>query len=165
MPVKTWSDAATETLKRMVREGYSAGMISSHLKVTRSAVVGRCHRLGLHLGANRGGMKHTAAYTLRKAHRTPLKKHKPIPAKPQPQFQNAPIPPPNINDIARKTFSELTENDCRYPINHVGEPGFGFCGLEKLPGSSYCPSHHSRCWVGVPAKKRSPVREAAKVMA
>jgi len=165
MPPNPWSDEKTATLKQLVREGYSSGVIAERLKVTRSAVVGRCHRLGLHLGANRRGLNKFTQFSLRKPHQRPLKKRKSITAKPQPQFEKEPIPPPNINDIARKTFSELTENDCRYPINHVGEPGFGFCGLEKLPGSSYCPSHHSRCWVGVPAKKRSPVREAAKVMA
>lgn len=164
MAVKLWSDEQTDLLKKMVREGYSGGMIAARLGVSRNSVIGKVMRLGLHLGTPRRGMG-IAARSLRKPHHRPLKKRKSITAKPQPQFEKEPIPPPNINDIARKTFSELTENDCRYPINHVGEPGFGFCALEKLPGSSYCPSHHSRCWVGIPAKKRAPARETGKVMA
>lgn len=43
-----WNEAREETLKRMWREGYSAGDIARHLKgVTRGAVCGKLDRLGL----------------------------------------------------------------------------------------------------------------------
>lgn len=49
----SWTDARVETLKRMWAEGQSASQIAKELGgVTRNAVIGKVHRLGL---SNRGG--------------------------------------------------------------------------------------------------------------
>jgi GcrA cell cycle regulator len=50
----TWTDERVETLKRMWTEGQSASQIAKELGgVTRNAVIGKVHRLGL---SNRSGM-------------------------------------------------------------------------------------------------------------
>ena len=49
----SWTDERVETLKRMWAEGQSASQIAKELGgVTRNAVIGKVHRLGL---SNRGG--------------------------------------------------------------------------------------------------------------
>jgi GcrA cell cycle regulator len=49
----TWTDERVETLKRMWTEGQSASQIAKELGgVTRNAVIGKVHRLGL---SNRNG--------------------------------------------------------------------------------------------------------------
>jgi len=49
----SWTDARVETLRRMWLEGQSASQIAKELGgVTRNAVIGKVHRLGL---SNRGG--------------------------------------------------------------------------------------------------------------
>ena len=51
----TWTDERVETLKRMWTEGQSASQIAKELGgVTRNAVIGKVHRLGL---SNRVGGK------------------------------------------------------------------------------------------------------------
>ncbi|MFZ1341367.1 MAG: GcrA family cell cycle regulator, partial [Paracoccaceae bacterium] len=51
----SWTDERVETLKRMWGEGQSASQIAKELGgVTRNAVIGKVHRLGL---SNRAGGK------------------------------------------------------------------------------------------------------------
>ncbi|MFN3280196.1 MAG: GcrA family cell cycle regulator, partial [Tabrizicola sp.] len=51
----SWTDERVETLKRMWNEGQSASQIAKELGgVTRNAVIGKVHRLGL---SNRVGGK------------------------------------------------------------------------------------------------------------
>jgi GcrA cell cycle regulator len=40
-------------------------------------------------------------------------------------------------------IEHLTEFTCRYPIGHVGDSGFGFCGQTTRDGSPYCEYHAS----------------------
>jgi hypothetical protein len=35
---------------------------------------------------------------------------------------------------------------CQYPVGEVGDPKFRFCGDVVRIGSSYCESHHARCY-------------------
>ena len=158
MPPNPWSEEKTAALKQLVREGYSSGVIAGRLNVTRSAVVGRCHRLGLHLGANRRGLNKFTQFSLRKSHNRPLKKRKPITAKPQPQFEKTPIPPPNINDIGRVKFSELEPHHCLFGVGDPKDADFMFCGLDRIPGRPYCSGHTARCFTPAPVKKRETIR-------
>ena len=53
-----WTDDRVKILKKMWAEGHSASVIAKELgDVTRNAVIGKVHRLGL---SNRGGQKGTA---------------------------------------------------------------------------------------------------------
>jgi GcrA cell cycle regulator len=169
MPTNPWNDEKTAALKQMVREGYSGGLIAARLGVSRSSVIGKVHRLGMQLGISRNGLGKSSAAKLRKPLVTPFNQRKTPKKIRKVQFEKTDIPQQRAEDIARKSFSELSEHDCRYPVNHVGDPGFGFCALPKMPGSpSYCEHHHRICWVAVPVRKRpahSEPRETAEVMA
>jgi len=46
----------------------------------------------------------------------------------------------------RKTLLELGDEDCRYPLGHVGLADFGFCGRPKHTGP-YCEAHARRCFL------------------
>lgn len=165
----SWTDEKVEALKRLIKEGYSGGMIAAELGVSRSSVLGKAFRLGLQIGNSRNGLIRSKADRLRKPRITPFNQRKTPKKIRKVQFEKADIPQQRAEDIARKSFSELSEHDCRYPVNHVGDPGFGFCALPKMPGSpSYCEHHHRICWVAVPVRKRSAhseSRETAEVMA
>ena len=57
--VMSWTDERVETLKRMWTEGQSASQIATELGgVTRNAVIGKVHRLGL---SNRNEVEAAAA--------------------------------------------------------------------------------------------------------
>jgi len=101
----SWTDERVETLKRMWGEGQSASQIAKELGgVTRNAVIGKVHRLGLSNRAGAGGAATKAA-----------PKEKPAPAaktapKPKPAPKAAPAP-------EKKKEPDLDENGI--PISAV----------------------------------------------
>lgn len=161
-----WTPELTERLVALTKAGDSGSAIAAKLGVTRSAVIGKVHRLGMQLGNCRNGNGQIRTGRPQKPVLTSFNKYRNRKAKSKPEFQKAPIPPPNVEDIPRKAFAELSENDCRFPVNDPRLPGFGFCALPRIPGSSYCSGHHARCWQPVPIRRRPDstlVRETTPV--
>lgn len=162
-----WTPELTERLVALTKAGYSGSVIAAELGVTRNSVIGKISRLGMQLGNCRNGNGQIRTGRPQKPVLTSFNKYRNRKAKSKPEFEKAPIPPPNVEDIPRKTFAELSENDCRFPVNDPRLPGFGFCALPRIPGSAYCPAHAIRCSQPVPVRKTVspiPVRETAKVM-
>ncbi|QIE47082.1 GcrA cell cycle regulator [Pseudohalocynthiibacter aestuariivivens] len=127
----SWSDERVELLKKMWGEGQSASQIAKELGgVTRNAVIGKVHRLGL---SNRNGGGGTAPATEAKAKPTakpaakPAAKTKPAAkpeAQPEPEKPAAapvtrikpiipagqPLPPqPSTNEIDPKALAKVNE--------------------------------------------------------
>ena len=96
----SWTDDRVELLKKMWGEGQSASQIAKELGgVTRNAVIGKVHRLGL---SNRtGGAGSTKADSKAKAATKPEAKAKPQP-KTEPAIKPAPAPEARSNLPARK---------------------------------------------------------------
>ena len=164
----SWTDERVELLKKMWTEGQSASQIAKELGgVTRNAVIGKVHRLGL---SNRAGAASTPAPEKKpakaKAEAKPAAKKAPAervvevtvtaPRKPiVPAGQ--PLPPqPSANEISPEALAkvnevektakkislmELTERTCKWPIGDPTEEDFAFCGLSCVPGKPYCEYH------------------------
>lgn len=155
-----WDDAKVERLKAMLGQYMSAGQIGATLGISRSAVIGKCARMGLALNSMTSSAKSSAA-----TRRLKTQVRRPIPPSmvrtSKPKFDRAPIPKPRAQDIARKTLAELEPQDCKFPIGEVGKKGFGFCGLTRVEGLPYCEDHASRCYVPVMTKaQRDKAKEA-----
>jgi GcrA cell cycle regulator len=144
-----WTPEKTEQLRQLWADGYSCSQIAGRLGgLTRNAVIGRIHRLGL---AGR-------ATTSRTPHPRRSTKRKPMPAVPTPTrmdkvralHEAEPYVPPMEELVIplneRKTVQTLEENDCRWPIGHPGQPDFHFCGKNKVPGLPYCELHARRAF-------------------
>lgn len=112
----SWTDERVETLKRMWAEGQSASQIAKELGgVTRNAVIGKVHRLGL---SNRvGGGKDEAEDDTPAAKPAPEPKvearPEPVAAKPAPE---RPAP------VASAPASNVTPLPIRKPIVPAGQP-------------------------------------------
>ena len=168
----SWTDDRVEILKKMWGEGQSASQIAKELGgVTRNAVIGKVHRLGLSNRATTG----TAAKPDAKPKAEIKPKPAPKPEKPEMRTEAAappksnlparrqiipagqPLPPqPSANEIsaealanlaevekrARKlTLMQLTERTCKWPIGDPATEEFWFCGLPCQPGKPYCEAH------------------------
>ena len=167
----SWTDERVEILKKMWGEGQSASVIAKELGgVTRNAVIGKVHRLGL---SNRAGSTSTAKPAAKdkvkpapkaaapkaevKAEAAPEVKSAPTPAVRKIIPAGQPLPPqPSANEIspealakvnevektARKiSLMELTERTCKWPIGDPATDDFWFCGLPVQPGKPYCEAH------------------------
>lgn len=165
----SWTDERVEILKRMWGEGQSASLIAKELGgVTRNAVIGKVHRLGL---SNRssGPAKPEAA--------APAPAPEPEAAAPEPEAAAAPaeettpalparkriipagqpLPPqPSANEVSPEALArvsevekkakrlhlmELTERTCKWPVGDPATEDFWFCGLPAEPGKPYCEAH------------------------
>ncbi|SOD96739.1 GcrA family cell cycle regulator [Caenispirillum bisanense] len=128
-----WNDERIELLKSLWAEGLTTGEIGKQLGVSKNAVVGKAHRLGL------------------KGRPSPIKRTK-KPAKPEAPPKQV-EPPPSLVDLAAHT--------CRWPIGDPRDADFHFCGKPALTGKPYCGEHAAIAYVTSGSKSSSREEDAA----
>lgn len=145
-----WTDERVELLKKLWSEGLSASQIAAELGgITRNAVIGKVHRLGL---SGRAKSPSSAASRPRKP-RAPHQHMMRI-SRPSVRGNTALAPvyeidheqePELIENIIpigqRCSLLELNEDRCRWPIGDPGSPEFFFCGGKPTDGVPYCGFH------------------------
>ena len=148
----SWTDDRTETLKQLWAEGHSASAITLKLgEVTRNAVIGKVHRLGL--PGRRSGPQKTKAPRrslpcLAARAKAPKTRRSPSPSGVKTFARTPPAlkcGPPALGQapIAPVTVQTLTSRTCRWPEGDPKLPDFQFCGRDKGPAPGpYC-SHHA----------------------
>lgn len=145
-----WTPDRVATLEKLWKKGVSAAQIAETLGgVTRNAVIGKAHRLGLSAAPKKGAKakaaapKPTGKSTAKAAPKTVSKKAAEVAETPA----NTPKAKPKSSKKADDTPEEmitiltLTERMCKWPINHPGDDDFHFCGGKALPGQPYCGRH------------------------
>ena len=171
-----WSWERIEKLKRLWAEGWTASGIASRFgDVTRSAVLGKVHRLGLSsrvasVHPKRPKRKHIAviggAIAKVKDARKRRKRHNDGDIRP-PILPES-IQPRTFDDIKEPIslnvpLIELTSDSCRWP-NAEFESSFLFCGHVAKVGSVYCPYHSRVCYQPPqPRRDRALERSARSV--
>ena len=162
----TWSDERVETLKKLWQEGLSASQIAGRLGgVTRNAVIGKVHRLGLSGRATTSRMKshrprRTAAATNPKRLQKPRfgqLSNSPLQRLYQGDAEQPYVPPVEelvIPENERKYIATLTESCCRWPIGDPQKEDFHFCGKGKVAGLPYCEFHARRAFQPPQARRR-----------
>lgn len=155
-----WTEDRIDTLKKLWGEGLSAGVIAGRLGlVTRNAVIGKAHRLGLlgrasTVGTNGRNYKNSKIGRRKAKQRAEKKRQLPFLGEARSAAAIAyrepslpPAPPPQSDmgeDLSAtvKTLDDLQDHQCRWI---PGEPGTGYCGRDiNLGHPSYCPHHHAR---------------------
>ena len=148
----TWTDDRVELLKKLWSEGFSASQIAAG--VTRNAVIGKVHRLGL---SGRGKGSTPGAPRTRKPRpigappptAPVLRGNTALAAKftPRPEAQPAPVLQFDEDVVIplseRVTIMDLRESMCRWPMGDPTKPEFRFCGARSITGLPYC-THHAR---------------------
>lgn len=154
----SWSDERVEKLKKLWGEGLSASQIAKELGgVTRNAVIGKVHRLGLS----------GRATPSRPPTRSVAKANRPRPAvRPSPRSfvarvatKPAPVEPQRLPNGEFATVLTLSDHVCRWPIGDPSDRNFRFCGRRPKSGSPYCESHAVQAYQ--PAKRRRRTSEDA----
>jgi GcrA cell cycle regulator len=171
----TWTDERVELLKKLWSDGLSASQIATEIGggITRNAVIGKVHRLGL---SGRGKAKAATPQRPRKATRPPSAPT-PIPPAPRSNVVLAPVPTPLVVEAAepdvpaedevvipmseRVTIMELRESMCRWPMGDPTKPEFRFCGARSITGLPYC-THHARVAYQPVADRKRDRRLAAR---
>lgn len=139
-----WTDDAVETLTRLWGQGdLSAAMIARRLGVTRNAVLGKIHRLGL-------------SQPLQP--RPPAIARPPRPAKPRPvasarraprpaPVRTLPMPSAEVGPGLVARLEDLPTRACHWPLGDPQAADFAFCGRRAGTGP-YCPAHAGMAYRG-----------------
>ena len=138
MPDTGWTDARVETLETLWREGLSAAQIAVRLGgVTRNAVLGKIHRLGLSERAvtpRRGGQRPVSVRP-RSIPRRP-------PSRPKPVAAAAVDVPERVEGPGLATsVLQLGAHMCHWPIGDPLSSDFSFCGRHVEGPGPYCLAH------------------------
>jgi len=160
--MQTWTDERVERLKKLWADGLSASQIAGELGgITRNAVIGKVHRLGL---SGRAKAPSSSVPRQRKP-RAPSMFRAPRPMMRgntalahMPAYDYDPDPEPelieNIIPIGQRcTLLELDQEKCHWPIGDPGQPEFFFCGGKTPSGNPYC-GYHARIAYQPPAARR-----------
>jgi GcrA cell cycle regulator len=115
-----WNQEQIAELTRLWQDGLSTSEIGKRLGISKNAVVGKAHRL--HLAARPSPIRRGVGL-------------------------RAPRPAPRPRRTAPPRVLELSNNACRWPIGHPGEPGFHFCSERALVGKPYCAEHTELAYV------------------
>jgi len=146
----SWTDERVELLKKLWSDGLSASQIAGELGgITRNAVIGKVHRLGL---SGRAKSPSAGVARPRKARapgmmrvpRSAIRGNTALAHAYEHDLEPEPELIENIIPLGqRRTILELNEDTCRWPIGDPGSPDFFFCGGHTVNGLPYC-SYHSR---------------------
>lgn len=150
----SWTDERVELLRKLWLDGLSASQIAAELAhgITRNAVIGKVHRLGLS-----GRVKAPAPAAPRQRVR-PVAPRAAVPRPAAPvsrgnlavafRTMEAPEPLPVEEEVVipmseMVTIMELRESMCRWPVGDPTTAEFRFCGSKTPAGGPYC-MHHAR---------------------
>lgn len=163
-----WTEERVELLKKLWADGLSASQIAGRLgDVTRNAVIGKVHRLGLAGRATTSRMR-SARPRNRVSHlplrptRVQYRTHGNMALKPvfapieKPAVALRVVPSIVEEDMPAPLcvpLLDLKETMCRWPIGDPQDEQFHFCGHSKAPGISYC-EHHGRVAFQPAARRR-----------
>ena len=161
-----WTEDRVEVLKKLWLDGFSASQIAKQLGdgLTRNAVIGKVHRLGLSGRAAPSQPQRPAFKASRPARPAPVVQAAAI-RRPEPAV--APAQPPAVfacEETGSATVLTLGSHMCKWPIGDPSSASFSFCGRASNDGP-YCVQHARVAYQAQPRKvtgKRSESSELAR---
>ncbi|GGE03985.1 hypothetical protein GCM10011529_07990 [Polymorphobacter glacialis] len=144
-----WTDERIAQLKAGWEGGMTASQIAEQLGegVTRNAVIGKAHRLGLEArpspvkgSEDPGVVAPPAAVAAPPVAPPPNSPPAAVAATlaPRPIVAKKPV---RTGKAARTTLLDLNEKICKWPLGHPGDADFHFCGKASQAGFPYCTEH------------------------
>ena len=158
----SWTDERVERLGKLWMEGRSASQIATELGngVSRNAVIGKIHRLGLSgrpaVAVEADPERAKPKPISKVVQRIPMPVEVAPPVQPKPYQMSQPIP---ISDVVipfsdRVTIMELRETMCRWPLGDPTSSEFRFCGCRTAGSIPYCSAHARVAFQPVAERRR-----------
>ena len=120
MDNSVWDEEKLGKLRALWDKGLPITKIGNELGVSRNAIAGKAHRMGL------------------------PKRNSPISNSGDPRKSQKKIVEENNKELPLKILLrdvEWSRNRCCWPIGDPKLPGFSFCGISIIPGRPYCEEH------------------------
>jgi GcrA cell cycle regulator len=163
MTIATWTPERVEQLRTCIATGLTCSEIAAEIGVTRNAVIGKIHRLGLAPGRPVSGSAPGSA-----------REHAPRARHAQPSSQRrllrlifadrASTDSANGADLTHVAATasvesarpcsllELAACKCRWPVSNGSTTAFVFCGNDAVGGFPYC-AGHARMAYRIPGRR------------
>ena len=160
-----WTDERVDILKRLWLDGLSASQIAKQLGgVTRNAVIGKVHRLGLS-GRAAPSQPSRPAYKAPRPPR-PITAQPARPRGPEPHTAVVATTPrpvtPYVEQPGTATVLTLGAHMCKWPIGDPTSDDFSFCGRRAGDEGPYCNEHARVAYQPQQARKKGGATELAR---
>jgi GcrA cell cycle regulator len=136
----TWNPERIEQLKSCVERGMTCSQIAAAIGVSRNAVIGKIHRLGISSGRPAGAPA--------RANCPPRARHPRGPT--QRRLLRLAYAQASLDEIMSDvvvislhpcSLIDVEAHQCRWPIGDPATPNFVFCGNDSIAGLTYCVGH------------------------
>ena len=145
----SWTYERVEKLKQLWEEGLTASRIATELgEVTRNAVIGKAHRLGL--SGRMVSKKSNSGVSIIRKKRVNISQSQKV-------INISPIIDEPMNPTA---FQDIKDGLCRWQLGEPEEADFKFCGRNTKEGIVYCQAHYKQAYQ--PLTKVREKRKAKK---
>ena len=159
----TWTTERVDQLRNYVTAGLTCSQIADEIGVTRNAVIGKIHRMGLSPTRPRGrpsALAQRMGATTTRPRRPPTRIARLLRA----FAANTTVTPFDttlvtaemapVDSAQRCSLLDLANGHCRWPFGDPGKADFGFCGHDAVAGFSYC-AGHARLAYRLPSGRRA----------
>jgi len=151
----TWTPDRIEQLRSCVAAGMTCSTIAAAIGVTRNAVIGKIHRLGLSSGRPAGAPARASTNCPPRARHPRVPTQRRLLRLAYAQASVGEQAPLNVLVASAhpRSLVEITERQCRWPIGDPAAADFVFCGNDAITGFTYCLGH-ARMAYRAPASRR-----------
>ena len=135
----SWTDERVDQLRSLWTEGLSASQIARVLGqgITRNAVIGKVHRLGLAGRAAPTRVDRPRLPSAPRVHHMRVREPEP------PVIEEEPL---KLDDGTFVGVLAINDRMCRWPIGDPSGDEFHFCGRKPKSGSPYCEAHARKAY-------------------
>jgi GcrA cell cycle regulator len=155
-----WNDETIARLRSLWGEGHSTAEIGRRIGISKNAVVGKAHRLGLAsrpspIRREPGGLPRVApprrviGPTLPPLSAPPVLPAAPERHAPEPRLVPEPRPTPALISATAGVPAGGRVQACCWPLGEPGTKSFRFCDAGSVPGKPYCLEHAQIAYVRV----------------
>jgi GcrA cell cycle regulator len=154
----TWNPERVAQLRNFVGAGLTCSQIAAEIGVSRNAVIGKIHRLGLGPGRPAAAPGRLCPPRTRRPRVPSQRQMLRLISAEVPRADGAAFDVAPVDGAQYCSLLELAHGKCRWPVSdqggNSGAAVFVFCGSQAVAGFSYCAGHARLAY-------RSPERRRA----
>ena len=138
----TWTAERIAQLRHCVVTGLTCSEIAAEIGVSRNAVIGKIHRLGLSTGRPAGAQAGSCPPRARRPRAPSQRRLLQLACVQAPDGGTAPIVLCAVVESTHPcALTELAERTCRWPLGDPMSADFAYCGNDAITGFTYCVGH------------------------
>ena len=156
---ETWNPERVAQLRAFIGAGMTCSQIAAEIGVTRNAVIGKIHRLGLGPGRPAAALGRPCPPRTRRPRLSSQRQMLRLISAEAPLAADGTVSEAGSVDSAQYcSLLDLEQGKCRWPVNERptsrSAADFIFCGNQAIAGFSYC-AGHARMAYRTPERRRA----------